>query len=113
MLAKLKRRMRNIFITGLLVTIPIAFTFFILNFLFNKLDSALSPSFTKVLIYWGVPVSENFRIPGVGVFMTVAIIFLVGLLATNIFGKKLVHLGEKIVEKIPVVRNIYTCTKQV
>lgn len=113
MIAKLKRRMRNVFIAGLLVTIPIAFTFFILNFLFNKLDRAVSPSFTKVLIYWGVPVAENFRIPGVGIFMTVTIIFLIGLLATNIFGKKLVHLGEKIVEKIPVVRNIYTGTKQV
>lgn len=113
MLSKLKRRLRNYFIAGLLVTIPIAFTFFILNFLFKNLDRALSPAFTRMLIFFGAPIAESFRIPGVGVFMTVAIIFLVGLFTTNIFGKKLIHLGEKIVQKIPVVRNIYTGTKQV
>lgn len=45
--------------------------------------------------------------------MTVAIIFLIGALATNIFGRELVKLGEKILNKIPVVRSIYTGTKQV
>ena len=105
--------MRNIFIAGLLVTIPIAFTFFILNFLFKKLDNGLSPYFTKLLIFLGASISESFRLPGVGVFMTVVIIFFVGLLTTNIFGKKLVQIGEKILTKIPIVRSIYTGTKQV
>ena len=95
------------------MTIPIAFTFFILNFLFNKLDNALSPAFTSTLIYFGVPISPSFRIPGVGVIITILIIFLIGVLATNIFGRELVKLGEMIVEKIPVVRSIYTGTKQV
>tara|TARA_B100000686_G_C16800666_1_gene985761 strand:+ start:4737 stop:5432 length:696 start_codon:yes stop_codon:yes gene_type:complete len=112
-LSNLKRKLRNTFIAGLLVTIPIAFTLFILNFLFKKLDSALSPAFTNMLIFFGIPISVDFRIPGVGVMMTVLIIFLMGLLATNIFGRELVKLGEMIVEKIPVVRSIYTGTKQV
>ena len=112
MLIRLKRRIRNIFIAGLLVTIPIAFTFFLLNFLFKNLDRALSPLFTKTLIFVGVPVEESFRIPGVGVVMTLIIIFLVGVFTTNIFGKKLVHYGENILQKIPVVRSIYTGTKQ-
>jgi uncharacterized membrane protein len=110
---KLKKRLRNIFIAGLLVTIPIAFTYFILNFLFKKLDNALSPYFTKFLMLLGTPVTEGFRLPGVGVFMTVVIIFLVGLFTTNIFGKKLVQIGEKILARIPIVRSIYTGTKQV
>ncbi|MFQ5673939.1 MAG: DUF502 domain-containing protein [Nitrospinales bacterium] len=113
MFIKIKHRIRNVFIAGLLVTIPIAFTFFILNFLFKNLDRALSPAFTKMLIFFGVPIQESFRIPGVGVMMTLIIIFLVGVFTTNIFGKKLVHLGERILQKIPVVRSIYTGTKQV
>ena len=113
MFHNLKRKIRNTFIAGLLVTIPIAFTFFILNFLFKKLDSTLSPAFTNMLIYFGVSISPEFRIPGVGVVITALIIFLVGVLATNIFGRELVKLGEMIVEKIPVVRSIYTGTKQV
>lgn len=105
--------MRNIFITGLLVTLPIAFTIFILNFLFKTLDNWLSPSITKLLILAGAPILEDFRVPGLGVAATVFIIFLVGVLTKNIFGAKLVQLGEMIVEKIPIVRNIYTGAKQV
>ena len=77
------------------------------------LDSALSPVFTRILIFFGASISPDFRIPGIGVMMTILIIFFVGVLATNIFGRELVKLGEKIVEKIPVVRSIYTGTKQV
>lgn len=113
MFAKLKNRLRNYFITGLLITLPIAFTVFILNFLFRLLDDALSPTFTRMLIFLGAPIREGYRIPGLGVVMTLVVIFLVGMITTNVLGAKLVHLGEKIVERIPVVRNIYTGAKQI
>lgn len=113
MIKHIKNRLRNIFITGLLITLPIAFTFFILNFLFTGLDDSLSPLFTRVLILMGVHVSKEFHIPGVGVVMTVIIIFFIGVLTTNIFGEKLVAWGESIVAKIPIVRSIYTGVKQV
>ena len=112
MLSRVKRRIRNIFITGLLITLPIAITFFILKFLFKNLD-ALSPVFTELLIQAGAPIPEGFRIPFLGFFMTFLIILLVGILTTNIFGKQIVHLGETLVEKIPFVRRIYSGTKQV
>lgn len=112
MFSNFKRRLRNIFITGLLITLPIAITFFILKFLFKNLD-ALSPVFTDLLIQAGAPIPEGYRIPFLGFAMTFLIILLVGMLTTNIFGKKLLHLGERIVEKIPFVRRIYSGTKQV
>ncbi len=113
MFNKLKTRLRNYFITGLLITLPIAFTIFILNFLFRLLDDSLSPTFTKLLILAGAPIKEGYRIPGLGVFMTLMVIFLIGLVTTNVMGAKLLQLGEKILERIPVVRNIYTGAKQV
>ncbi|OGW14434.1 MAG: hypothetical protein A3K09_03990 [Nitrospinae bacterium RIFCSPLOWO2_12_FULL_47_7] len=113
MLTTIKHRFRTFFIAGLLITLPIAFTFFILSFLFKGLDNSLSPLFTELLIFLGAPVAKDFQIPGVGVFMTLVIIFFVGVLATNIFGEKLVHWGESIVARIPVVRSIYTGVKQV
>ncbi len=112
MFSQVKRRIRNIFITGLLITLPIAITFFILKFLFKNLD-ALSPVFTDLLIQAGAPIPEGFRIPFLGFFMTFLIILLVGILTTNIFGKQVIHLGETLVEKIPFVRRIYSATKQV
>jgi len=110
--SRIKRRIRTIFITGLLITLPIAITFFILKFLFKNLD-ALSPLFTNLLIQVGAPIPEGFRIPFLGFLMTFLIILMVGILTTNIFGKQLVHLGEGLVEKIPFVRRIYSGTKQV
>ena len=107
-----QRRLRNIFITGLLITLPIALTWFILKFLFKNLD-ALAPVFTDLLIKMHVPIPEGYRIPFLGVIMTLLTILLIGMFATNIFGKRLVHLGERIVEKIPFVRSIYSGTKQV
>ncbi|MFQ5451926.1 MAG: DUF502 domain-containing protein [Nitrospinaceae bacterium] len=112
MFSKIKRRIRNIFITGLLITLPIAITFFILKFLYQNLD-ALAPLFTNLLIQAGAPIPEGYRIPFLGVIITLLIIFLVGVFTTNIFGKELLHLGERIVEKIPIVRKIYKGSKQV
>ncbi|MBL78539.1 MAG: hypothetical protein CMH70_00510, partial [Nitrosomonadaceae bacterium] len=69
MFKKLQRRIRNIFITGLLITLPIALTYFILQFLFKNLD-ALSPVFTKILIDMGAPIPEGYRIPALGLVIT-------------------------------------------
>ena len=112
MIKKLQRRIRNVFITGLLITLPIALTYFILQFLFRNLD-ALSPVFTKVLIDMGAPIPEGYRIPALGFVITLFIVLAVGWFTTNFFGKRFLHLGEKIVEKIPFVRRIYKGSKQV
>jgi len=113
MLTSIKRRIRNIFITGLLITLPIAFTIFIFNFLFKTLDNWLSPTITKLLIWAGAPIVEEFRIPGLGVIVTLIIIFLFGIVTRSFLGAKLVQLGEMIVDRIPVVRSIYTGAKQI
>ena len=112
MLKRLQRRIRNIFITGLLITLPIALTYFILQFLFKNLDT-LSPVFTKVLIYIGAPIPEGYRIPALGLVITLLIVLAVGWFTTNFFGKQMINLGESIVEKIPFVRKIYKGSKQV
>jgi uncharacterized membrane protein len=106
------RRLRNIFLTGFLITLPIALTIFILNFLFKSLD-ALSPVFTRWLILLGAPIPDGYRIPFLGVVMTFIIVFLVGAVTTNIVGKKILYLWEEIIGKIPFVRRIYKGTKQV
>ena len=112
MLKNLQRRIRNVFITGLLITLPIALTYFILQFLFKNLD-ALSPVFTKILINMGAPIPEGYRIPALGLVITLLIVLAVGWFTTNFFGKRLIALGEGIVEKIPFVRRIYKGSKQV
>ena len=113
MFKNLKRRLRNIFITGILITVPVAFTLFILNFLFKLLDNLVVPWFIKTLIEFGTPLPENFRLPGLGLILIVLLIFVIGVLTKSFLGGKLVQLGEMIVDRIPVVRSIYTGAKQV
>jgi len=107
-----QRRIRNVFITGLLITLPIALTWFILQFLLNNFD-ALSPVFTNILIQLGAPIPEGYRIPFLGLVVTLLIVLIVGWLTTNFFGKKVFQIGELLIEKIPFVRRIYKGSKQV
>ena len=112
MIKKFQRRLRNVFITGLLITLPIALTWFILQFLLKNFD-ALSPVFTRMLIQLGAPIPEGFRVPFLGLVVTLLIVLAVGWLTTNFFGKKLFELGELMIENIPFVRRIYKGSKQV
>jgi uncharacterized membrane protein len=52
------------------------------------------------------------RIPGLGLILVVILVFVVGLLTRNFIGRKIVHLGENIVDRIPLVRVLYTGVKQ-
>ena len=96
----------------MLITLPIALTWFILQFLLKNFD-ALSPVFTRMLIQLGAPIPEGFRVPFLGLVVTLLIVLAVGWLTTNFFGKKLFELGELMIEKIPFVRRIYKGSKQV
>ena len=73
----------------------------------------MSPVFTKVLIDMGAPIPEGYRIPALGLVITLLIVLAVGWFTTNFFGKRFIHIGETIVEKIPFVRKIYKGSKQV
>ena len=87
-------------------------TWFILQFLLNNFD-ALSPVFTNILIQLGAPIPEGYRIPFLGLVVTLLIVLIVGWLTTNFFGKKVFQIGELLIEKIPFVRRIYKGSKQV
>lgn len=105
-------RIRRIFITGLLATIPLAVTIFLLSWLFTKLDR-LSPLLTQSLIALGLPLPAGFRIPGLGILFTVILIFVVGVITTTFVGGTIVTWGEKVLKKIPLVRSVYGGAKQV
>lgn len=108
-----KASVRNIFFAGLLVTLPLAVSIFLFQFFFVRIDAILSPFMTKVLIKAGMPVGPDFRLPGLGLAATILIIFFAGLLTRNIVGRKIMEIGEAILVKIPIFKNIYVGAKQV
>ena len=105
----MKKELKNIFITGFAVIVPIGLTLYILFFLIDIMDSLL-----KIIpIRYQPEVLFGFHIPGLGVIVTVFLIFFFGLIARSYFGNKIVSYGEILVAKIPFVRNIYQSIKQV
>jgi len=104
-----KNKLKKIFITGLAIIIPVGLTLYILIFLIDMMDSLL-----KIIpLRYQPEAILGFRIPGLGVIVTVVLIFVCGLVAKSYLGYKIVSSGESLVDKIPFVRSIYQSIKQV
>jgi len=106
-------KIRRIFLAGLLVSLPLVITIVVFKFAFETLDNLLGPLITRLLIELGVPIVQNFQVPGLGVIATLAIVFFIGLFTTNFVGRKTLKLGEWVVTQIPVIRSVYSGAKQI
>jgi uncharacterized membrane protein len=101
--------MRKYFISGLLVWLPIWVTLLVISFLVDLLSKSLLLLPTR----YQPDVLLGYHVPGIGVVITLLVIFLTGILAANILGRQLLALGDKVMGRIPLVRTIYTGVKQV
>jgi len=101
--------LRKYFISGLLVWLPVWVTLLVIKFLVDL----LSKSLLLLPQQYQPDVLIGFHIPGIGVIITVLVIFFTGLLAANFVGRRLVALGDAMMARIPLVRTIYTGVKQV
>lgn len=95
---------RRTFVAGLLVVLPLAVTYWLLNFLFRSLDGIGLAHFVEEL--------AGRRLPGLGTLLTLASIYLVGLLASNIVGARVVAALEALLLRVPLVRGIFGPAKQ-
>ena len=100
-------------IAGLLITVPVAFTYIILEFIVTRVDKVMAPVVEKVIGTQGMEILNKYPVPGSGFLLLTLFILLIGLIATNFFGKKLFELGELTLHKIPFVRVIYISIKKV
>lgn len=100
---------RRYFITGLLIWVPLVITVWVLSVLVGTMDQTLLllPPALRTESWLGV------YVPGMGVVLTLVVILLTGLFATNIIGARLVRYGEGILARIPVFNSIYSGVKQV
>ena len=100
---------KRYFITGLLIWVPLVITGWVLSTIVSALDQSLRllPETIHPQALFG------FAIPGTGAVLTLLMILLTGLLATNFIGQKLVHWWERLLARIPVVNSVYNSVKQV
>ena len=101
--------MKKYFITGLLIWIPLVITIWVLKLVVDVLDQSL----LLLPVGWQTENWLGIHIPGLGTLLTLLIIFVTGVFATNFFGAQLVELWHEILHRIPVVNSIYSSVKQI
>jgi uncharacterized membrane protein len=101
--------MRKYFITGLLVLVPLFITLWVLTSLIGMMDQSL----LLLPENWRPKAQLGLEIPGIGALLTLLIIFVTGLIATNFFGMQVILLWESLLNRVPVVKSIYSSVKQV
>lgn len=102
-------KLKRYILSGLLLWLPVIATLFIIRFIFDIFNQGMKllPSQYQPEALLGISV------PGLGFIITIIILMISGAFASNFFGKKLVRLGENILERIPLIRSIYKAIKQV
>lgn len=95
--------LRRRFITGFFVMVPLIISLLALTWVFGVIDGITEPLYMRLL---GRPV------PGLGILTTLAVVLAVGVVATNVLGKRLVQRLEGYLLRVPVFRTIYAPVKQ-
>ena len=105
---KLLTRFRNYLISGLLFWIPLILTIIVIKFFLEFIDSLVPQEYLPEAVF-----NLDTSIPGSGIILLFLIILITGILVTNILGRRLVVLWEKLLNKIPGFRNVYNILKKV
>ena len=97
------------FLTGLLILVPLGITVWVITALVGFMDQTL----LLLPEHWRPDYWLGFRIPGLGVLLTLLVVVLTGFMTGNLLGQRMVTLWEGLLNRIPVVKSIYGSVKQV
>ncbi len=101
---------RNRFFTGVIIALPIVATFLTVSWIVQKIDQnvfRIVPTRLNPETYLG------FAIPGLGIIISIVLLFLLGVVASNFIGKSLIKSGESLLARVPVVSPVYNSLKQI
>ena len=102
-LGYIKNSIKRYFLSGILVIVPLIITYVVLRFFLSSIDGILSPFLVRYLGY---------DIPGLGIVITIIIVFVAGILTRGVLGRGAVSLWERFLSSLPLVRTIYSAAKQ-
>ncbi len=98
------KHFRKQFLTGLFVVLPMGITFWVIYKIFDILDSFIGNSLYSAI---------GMRIPGLGLIITLALIFVTGGVTSNFMGKKIHDWFERLFETLPIIKTIYVPVKDI
>jgi len=111
-----KKNTRRKLVAGILVVFPIFITFIVIRFLFGLIGGILSPVVKKIFIFLGLSLKnstvDEFVITSVSFVLTFVALYFIGVVATNFFGKLILNFFEAILNKTPIIKDIYTSSKK-
>ena len=102
-LNKVTGTIKRYFISGVLVVVPIILTYIVMKFMFEAIDGLMKPIIHQMFGY---------DMPGLGIVTTLLLVLLAGILTRNFIGAKLYRIGDSILERLPIIRPIYSAAKQ-
>jgi uncharacterized membrane protein len=102
--SKALAHIRTYMLRGLIAVIPILISVLAVQFLYFMIDKRVTGLIEKVI---------GFSIPGLGILLVLVLLYLVGLIASNLAGKQIFGIIEKISDRIPLVRTTYQVGKQI
>ncbi len=102
-MTSIRRQLQITFVTGLLVIIPIALPIWVFWELFTFVDRLLDP-----FVHDTFP----FRLPGLGLLVAIHLVLLMGMIATNVVGRRILGWLDSLLYRVPIFRNIYSAVKQ-
>ena len=97
-------KLRTHFLAGILITVPLVLTVWILVQIFNWVDGFLQPAIEPIF---------GHEIPGIGFGITVVLVYLIGVIASNVLGRRLLRFGESLLRRVPIFWQLYTAIRQI
>ncbi len=107
---RLGTRLRNYFLTGLVVVGPVTITLYIAWYVINAFDSWVKPYIPRI---YNPDNYLPFALPGAGLVFAIVILTMIGALAANLIGRSLISAGEMMLDRMPIVRSLYKALKQI
>jgi uncharacterized membrane protein len=107
---RLGARLRNYFLTGIIIVGPIAVTVYLIKWFIDFADDYMKPLIPSAYL---PETYLPFAIPGIGVLVGIVGLTLIGFLGANLLGRSLISGGEMVLDRMPIVRNVYRALKQI
>ena len=103
-------RLRNYFLTGLVVVGPVAITIYIAWYVIHAFDGWIKPYIPNI---YNPDNYLPFALPGAGLLFAIMGLTMIGALAANLLGRSMITAGELMLDRMPIVRNVYKAVKQI
>jgi uncharacterized membrane protein len=103
-------RLRGHFFTGILITAPISITIWLAVEIVSFIDDWVTP---MIPTRWNPETYLPFGVPGLGVIVVVVVLTLVGFMTAGLVGRSIVRMGERLLDRMPIIRGLYSALKQI